>query len=89
MRSPFGPFWFVKFKVDPLTVTQKKFFTFWDAKFVMILPMLEKLKQSFLFGLIIIKVNTDLFEKQNRMYHRSVFIHTIFKIVTEVLMIGK
>ena len=55
----------------------------------MILPMLEKLKQSFLFGLIIIKVNTDLFEKENRMYHRSVFIHAIFKIVTEVLMIGK
>ena len=55
----------------------------------MILPMLEKLKQSFVFGLIIIKVNTDLLEKKNRMYHRSVFIHTIFKIAIEVLMIGK
>ena len=32
----------------------------------MILPMLEKLKQSFVFGLIIMKVNTDLFEKENR-----------------------
>ena len=80
---------YLKFKVGPLTVTQKRFFTFLDAKFVMILPMLEKLKQSFAFGLIIIKVNTDLFEKENRMYHRTVFIHTIFKIDTEVLMIGK
>ena len=42
--------------------------------------MLEKLKQSFVFGLIIIKVNTDLFEKENRTHHRTVFIHTIFKI---------
>ena len=80
---------FLKFKVGPLTVTQKKFFTFRDAKLVMILPMLEKLKQSFVFGLIIIKVNTDLFEKENRTYHRRVFIHTIFKIAIEVLMIGK
>ena len=77
---------FLKFKVGPLTVTQKKFFTFRDAKLVMILPMLEKLKQSFVFGLIIIKVNTDLFEKENRTYHRSVFIYTIFKIAIEVLM---
>ena len=55
----------------------------------MILPMLEKLKQSFIFGFIIIKVNTDLFEKENRTYHRSVFIHAIFEIAIEVLMIGK
>ena len=55
----------------------------------MILPMLEKLKQSFVFGLIIIKVNTDLFEKENRTYHRSVFIYTILKIAIEVLMIEK
>ena len=27
--------------------------------------------------LIIVKVNTDLFEKENRTYHRSVFIHYI------------
>ena len=80
---------YLKFKVGPLTVTLKRFFTFLDAKFVMILPMLEKLKQSFVFGSIIIKVNTDPFRKENRTYHRSVFIHTIFKIATEVLMIGK
>ena len=80
---------YLKFKVGPLTVIQKRLFTFLDAKFVMILLILEKLKQSFVFGLIIIKVNTDLFEKENRMYHRSVFIHTIFKTATEVLMIGK
>ena len=55
----------------------------------MILPMLERLKQSSTFGLIIIKVNIDLFEKGNRMYHKSVFIHTMYKIATKVLMIGK
>ena len=65
------------------------FFTFGDVKFVMILPMLEKIKQSFVFGLIILKVNTDLFEKENITYHRSVFIHTLFKTAIEVLMIGK
>ena len=48
-----------------LTVTQERFFTSWDAKFVIILPMLEKLKESFVSGLIIIKVNTDLFKKEN------------------------
>ena len=55
----------------------------------MILAMFEKLKQSFVFGLIMIKVITDRFEKENRTYRRSVFIHTIFKIAIEVLMIGK
>ena len=44
---------------------------------------------SFVFGPTIIKVNTDLFEKENKTYHRSVFIHTILKIATEVLTIGK
>ena len=56
---------------------------------MMILPILEERKQSFFFGVIIIKGNTDLFEKENRMYHRSVFIHTIININIEVLMIGK
>ena len=56
---------------------------------MMILPMLEKLKQSFVFVLIIIKVNTDLFKKESRTYHRNVSIHTIFKIAIEILMIGK
>ena len=58
-------------------------------KFVMILPMFEKLKQSLIFGIIVIKVNTDLFKKKKRMCYRSAFIHTIFKIAKEVLMIGK
>ena len=42
----------------------------------MILSMLEKLEQSLFFVLLIIKVNTNLFEKENAMYHKSVFIHT-------------
>ena len=55
----------------------------------MILPMLERLKQSSAFCLIIIKVNTNLSEKENRMYHKNVFIHIMHKIATKVLMIGK
>ena len=35
----------------PLAVTEKRFFTFWEANFVMILSMLEELKQAFVFGL--------------------------------------
>ena len=55
----------------------------------MILPMLQKLKQSYVFGLIITKANTGLLEKEkeNRMYHRSIFIHIMFKIAADVLMI--
>ena len=68
---------YLTFKVEPLTLTQKKFTTFRDAKSVMILLMLERLKQSSTFGLIIIKVNTNLFEKENRIYHKSIFIHTM------------
>ena len=66
--------------------SNSRFSISWDAKFVMILPMFEKLKQSFIFGSITIKVNTDILEKGNRTYHRSVFIS---KIVIEILMIGK
>ena len=80
---------YLKFNVDPLTVTQKMSFTFWGAKFVMTLPMLEMIKHSSVLNLIIIKVNTNLFEKKNRMYHKSDFIHTIYKIATKVMIIGK
>ena len=55
----------------------------------MILPISERLKQRSAFGLAIIKLNTDLFEKENRVYYKSVFIHTLYKIATRVLMIGK
>ena len=51
--------------------------------------MLETLKQISAFGLKIIKVNTNFLEKESRMYHKSVFIHTMYKIATKVLMIGK
>ena len=68
---------------------KKKFFTSWDAKFVMALFMLERLKQSFISDLKTIKVNNDLLEKENRMSHKHVFIHTMFKITIKVLMIGK
>ena len=68
---------FLKIKLGLLTVTQKKFFTFWDATFLMILAMLERLERSFVFDLTNMKVNTNLFEKENKMYHRSVFIHTM------------
>ena len=41
---------YLKLKVGLLTVTQKRLFTFWDAKFAMILPMFEKPKQISVFG---------------------------------------
>ena len=65
----------LKFKVGPLTVTSKKF-------------MLEKLKESFALGLLIIKVNTNLPEKENRIYHSRVFTPIMFKIAKKVLMNG-
>ena len=60
-----------------------------NSEKVLYLLLLEKVKQSVVFGLIILKVNTDLLEKEHRTYHRFVFIHTIFKIAIEALMIGK
>lgn len=48
---------YLKLKVNPLIVTKKKFFTLWDVKFLVTLPILERLKQSFVSGLIIVKVN--------------------------------
>ena len=45
--------------------TQKKFLTFWGVKFMMMLPMLERLKQSLASGLITIKVNLDLQKKKD------------------------
>ena len=42
-----------------------------------ILPVLEKLKQRFVFGLIIIKVNTDLFEKENNLPQKHFHSHYI------------
>lgn len=38
-------------KNGAIIVNRKNFFTFWDAKNVMILPMLGRLKQSSVFGL--------------------------------------
>ena len=55
----------------------------------MLLSMLERLKQSFALGLVIIKVKSDLSEKENIMYHRNVFIlHMMLRIITKVLIIG-
>ena len=76
-----------KFKVDRYTLTQKKLFTFWDAKFAMLLFMLERLKQSFALDLVIIKVKTDFSEKENIMYHRNVFTHIVFRIVIKRLIL--
>ena len=78
-----------KFQSKSLKCNSEKVLYLLRYKFVMILSMFEKLKQSLIFGLIAIKVNTDLFKKKKRMYYRSAFIHTIFKIAKEVLMIGK
>ena len=77
---------YLTFNVEPLTVTQKKFITFRDAKSVMILVRLERLKQSSTFGLIIIKVNTNLFRegKQNipQKHFHSHYVQDCLKVLT-------
>ena len=50
---------------------------------------MERLKQSLVFGSVTIELNTELSEKESRMYHISVFIHTMFKIARKILMIGR
>ena len=53
----------------------------------MLLFMLERLKQSFALDLVIIKVKSDLSEKENIMYHRNVFTHIVFRIVIKRLIL--
>ena len=48
-----------KIQSGSLNCNSEKFFYFWDGKFVMILPMLERLKLIFVFDLIITKVITE------------------------------
>lgn len=57
---------YIKFKMDLLIVTQKEFFTFWGVTFMMIIPMLEMLKQSSISSLITTKVKIGLLEKKNK-----------------------
>ena len=71
-----------KIQSGPLNCNSEKVLYFLRCKFVMTLHMLERLKQSSVFDLIIIKVNANLFEKESRMYHRGVFIHTVYKTAT-------
>ena len=52
-------------------------------------PYVGKAKTKFLLQFNNYKGKHQSFLKTNRMYHRSVFIQTMFKIATEVLMIGK
>ena len=52
-------------------------------------PYIGKAKTKFRLRLNNYKSKHDLFEKENGTYHRSVSIHTIFKIAIEVLMTGK
>ena len=79
----------LKIQSGTLNCDSKTFLFNWNTKFLMVVYMFETLKKSSTFGLIIITVNTNLFEKPNRMYHRSFFINTIFKIASKSLMIGK
>ena len=56
---------------------------------MMIIPMLEMLKQISISSLITMKIKINLLEKENKMSFKSVFINNMFKITTKVLMIGK
>ena len=78
-----------KTQIGPLNCKSKKTLYHLRYKICGDSPYFGKARKKFGRGLLIIKVNTDLVEKENKMYHRSVFIYTIFKIATEVLKIGK
>ena len=55
----------------------------------MIFHLLKKLKQRSVFCLINIKLNANLLKKESRMYHRSIFIYTMLKIVSKITVIEK
>ena len=78
-----------KIQSGPFNINSEKVLYLLRCKICDDTPTLEKLKQRFVFGLIIIKVNTNFFKKENRIYHRSIFMHTMFKTATEVLIFGK
>ena len=78
-----------KIQSGPLNCNSEKVLYLLRCKICDDTPYVGKAKTKFHFRLNIYKKNSDLFEKENRMYHRSVLILTIFKIATEVLMIGK
>ena len=77
------------FQCGPLNCNSKKVIYLLTCKICDELPMLKSLKQSPIFILITIKVNTNLLEKGSKMCHRSVFLHTMSKIATKVLMLRK
>ena len=52
-------------------------------------PYVGKAKTKFRLRFNNYKSKHRSFEKEKRMYHRSVFIHTMYKIATKVLVIGK
>ena len=74
---------------SPLHCNKEKVPYLLRGKFRMILHLLKKLKQRSVFCLINIKLNINLLEKESRMYHRSIFIYTMLKIVSKITMIEK
>ena len=74
---------------SPLHCNKEKVPYLLRGKFRMILHLLKKLKQRSVFCLINIKLNANLLKKESRMYHRSIFIYTMLKIVSKITVIEK
>ena len=79
------------FKIEggPLNCNSEKVLYLLRCKICNDNSYVRKAKTKFRIRFNNYKINTYLFENENRMHHRSVFIHTKFKNATEVLMIGK
>ena len=71
------------------TVTQKRFFTFTDAKFVTILLMLEKLEEKLRLRFNNYKSKHRSFRKGKQIVPQKRFHSHYVQDDTEVLMIGK
>ena len=79
------------FKIEggPLNCNSEKVLYLLRCKICNDNSYVRKAKTKFRIRFNNYEINTYLFENENRMHHRSVFIHTKFKNATEVLMIGK
>ena len=78
----------IKIQSGPLNCNSEKVLYLLRCKICDDTPYVGKAKTKFRLRFNNYKSKHRFFEKENRTYHRSVFIHTIFKIAIEVLMIG-
>ena len=66
----------------------KKYYTYWNAKFVVKFRIFGKQKPNFTIGSTILKVNIEHSERVTEKFLRNVFTLTIVPMATVELMIG-